>query len=232
MPEGWNHTLINLLPKIPKPTKMQDMRPISLCSVQYKMISKILCNRLKVVLPHIISETQGAFVSGRIISDNILIAHEMVHGLKTNPKVSEECMAVKTDMSKAYDRVEWNFLEVLLEKMGFDRRWVCWTMACVTSVTFSVLLNGNSHGFIKPEQGIRQGDPLSPFIFILCAEALVHVLNNAEENGRIQGIKLSLAGPVVHHLLFADDSLLLCKANPKEASELVEFLRLYGEAYG
>ena len=74
----------------------------------------------------------------------------MVHGLKTNIKVSQECMVVKTDMSKAYDRVEWSFLEVLLEKIGFDRRWVCWIMACVSSVTFSVLLNGNSHGFIKP----------------------------------------------------------------------------------
>ena len=230
MPEGWNHTLISLLLKITKPTKIQDMRPISLCSVQYKVISKILCNRLKKVLPQIISETQGAFVSGTLISDNTLIAHEMVHGLKTNTKVSEECMAIKTDMSKAYDRVEWNFLEVLLEKIGFDRRWVCWIMACVTSVTFSVLLNGNTHGFIKPERGIRQGDPLSPFLFILCAEALVNSLNNDEATGHIQGIKLSTACPSVHHLLFADDSLLLCNANSREATEILECLKGYGEA--
>lgn len=214
------------------PSRMQDMRPISLCSVQYKIISKILCNRLKVILPEIVSETQGAFVSGRIISDNILIAHEMIHGLRTNTKVAEGWMAIKTDMSKAYDRVEWNFLEVLLERMGFDRIWVRWIMACVTSVSFSVLLNGNSHGHFKPERGIRQGDPLSPFLFILCAEALVSCLNSAEAAGRLHGIKLTEHCPSIHHLLFADDSLLLCKANVEEAQEILNCIRLYGDASG
>lgn len=184
----------------------------------HKIISKLLSNRLKIILPNIISETQGAFVAGRLISDNIIIAHEMVHGLQTNQKVSEECMAIKTDMSKAYDRVKWNLLEVLMEKMGFDRIWVRWIMACVTSVSFSVLLNGNSHGFIKPERGLSQGDPLSPFQFILCAEALVSCLTVSEEAGRLHGIKLYASSPSVHHLLFADDSLLLCRANTMEAT--------------
>lgn len=208
------------------------MRPINLCSVQYKIISKILCNRLKIFLPEIISETQGAFVSGRLISDNVIIAHEMIHGLRTGDKVAEEWMAIKTDMSKAYDRVEWNFLEVLMEKMGFDRVWIRWIMACVRTVSFSVLLNGNSHGFIRPERGIRQGDPLSPFLFILCAEALVSCLNRSEEEGRLHGIKLTASCPSIHHFLFADDSLLLCKANRAEAEEIMACLRLYGEASG
>lgn len=232
IPNGWNHTQLSLLPKIANPTKVQDMRPISLCSVQYKIISKILCNRLKGLLPDIISDTQGAFVSGRLISDNIIIAHEMIHGLHTNDSVAEGWMAVKTDMSKAYDRVEWNFLEVLMEKMGFDRVWIRWIMACVRTVSFSILMNGVSHGFIKPERGIRQGDPLSPFLFILCAEALVHRLTLSEEEGRLSGIKIAAECPSVHHLLFADDSLLLCKANKDEASELIACLSSYGEASG
>lgn len=106
IPEVWNHTQLSLLPKVIKPTRMKDMRPISLCSVQYKIIYKILCNKLKIILPEIIAETQGAFVSGRLISDNIIIAHELVHSLRTNEKTAKDWMKIKTDMSKAYDRVE------------------------------------------------------------------------------------------------------------------------------
>lgn len=140
-------------------------------------------------------------------------------------------MAIKTDMLKAYDRVEWNFVETLLEKLGFDRIWVRWLMACIDSV-FSVLLNGRSHGFIKPERGIRQGDPLSPFLFILCAEALVHILNQAESQGRLHGIKLTERSPAVHHLLFADDSLLMCRADTIESEEITNCLQKYGAASG
>lgn len=117
IPEGWNHMQLSLIPKIPNPFRMQDMRLISLCSVQYKIISKILCNRQKVFLPSVISETQGAIVSGHLISDNIIISHEMIHSLRTCDRVAEDFMVVKTDMFKAYDRVQWSFLETLLECM-------------------------------------------------------------------------------------------------------------------
>ena len=232
LPSGWNHTQISLLPKIPHPSSMKDMRPISLCSVQYKIISKILSERLKSVLEEIITDTQGAFVSGRLITDNVIIAHELIHGLRTNDSIAKEYLAVKTDMSKAYDRVEWCFLEVLLEKMGFDRQWINWVMACVSTVSYSVLLNGSLHGFIRPERGLRQGDPLSPFLFIMCAEALVGTLHQSESSGKLNGIRLGTGGPSVHHLLFADDSLLLCKANEEESAELMRCLKIYGEASG
>lgn len=211
---------------------MQDLRPISLCAVQYKIISKILCNRLKVILPDVVSETQGAFVSGHLISDNIIIAHEMVYAVRTRDGVADDCMAIKTDMSKAYDQVEWCFIETLLENMGFAREWVRLIMACVSTVSYSILLNGASHGFIKPERGLHQGDPLSPFLFILCAEALVNSLNSSALVGQLHGIKLGASGPAVHHLLFADDSLLMCKANTEEAKEILHCLRLYGDASG
>lgn len=135
-------------------------------------------------------------------------------------------------MSKVYDRVEWNFVEILLEKLGFDGIWIRWVMACISTVSYTVLLNGRSDGFIKPERGIRQGDPLLPFLFILCAEALVGTLNQSEAAGKLQGIRLGVGGPAVHHLLFADDSLLLCRANVADSEEVVKCLERYGDASG
>lgn len=211
---------------------MTELRHISLCLVHYKIISKVLCNILKRIQPDIVSNTQGAFVRGRLITDNILVAHEMVHALRTKEGIDNDYMAIKTYMSKAYDRVEWCFVEFLLEKMGFDRKWVMWIISCISSVTYSILLNDRQHGFIKPERGIRQGDPLSPFLFILCVEALVSTLNQAESLGQLIGIHLSREGPAVHHLLFADDSLLLCKATTEEGAEIVRRLKLYGDASG
>ncbi|XP_010462992.1 PREDICTED: uncharacterized protein LOC104743634 [Camelina sativa] len=232
LPADWNFKQIYLIPKKPNPSKMTDMLPISLCSVIYKVVSKVMCNRLKEFLPDIVSATQGAFVAGRLISDNILLAHEMLHALRTNPQCDEDFAAIKIDMSKAYDRVEWRFLEELLIRLGFDIKWVKWVMVCVSSVSYSVLLNGSSYGYFRPERGLRQGDPLSPFLFILCVEALVHIMNKAELEGRLTGMKLNSSCPSIQHLLFADDNLFLCQANLPECFEFLKCLRLYGAASG
>ena len=122
-----------MIPKTERPTRMRELRPISLCNVGYKIISKVLCQRLKTCLPSLISETQTAFVAGRLISDNILIAHEMFHGLRTNKACQGKYMTIKTDMSKAYDRVEWAFIHALLRKLGFDPHWIKLMMECISS---------------------------------------------------------------------------------------------------
>lgn len=106
-------------PKTERPTRMTELRPICLCNVGYKIISKVLFQRLKRYLSGLISETHFAFVSGRLKSDNILIAQEIFHGLRTNKSCKSRFMAIKTDMSKAYDRVEWPFIESLLRNLGF-----------------------------------------------------------------------------------------------------------------
>ena len=190
LPNRVNETFIRLILKIQSPKSVDDYRPIALCNVYYKIISKLLSKRLQPLLPSIVSENQSAFVAGRAISDNVLITHEVLHYLKTSDAEKRCSMAVKTDMSKAYDRLEWNFIEHVLLRLGFHRRWVTLIMACVTSVTYAFLINGSPRGRVKPSRGIRQGDPLSPYIFILCSEVLSGLCNKAQANGRLKGIRM------------------------------------------
>ena len=227
-----NKTQLCLIPKITEPKHMSDFRPISLCTVNYKIISKVLIKRLKQCLGLVISDSQAAFVPGRSISDNVLVAHELLHSLKSRRNCQSAYMAIKTDISKAYDRVEWNFLEKVMLQLGFNARWVQWIMECVKLVSFEVLINGSPYGSTHPTRGLRQGDPLSPYLSLFCAEALSHMLRKAERDRFIHGMRLADGCPSISHLLFADDSLFFCRSTTSNCENLALIFKRYEEASG
>ena len=227
-----NSTFIALVPKKSNSCKVSDYRPISLCNVLFKILSKVMANMLKVILPNIISPNQSAFIPERLISDNVLAAYETLHTMHSWMYGKVGYMVVKLDISKAYDRVEWVFLEEVMCQMGFDRRWIALIMECVTLVSYSILFNGALVGNFKPSRGIRQGDPLSPYLFLLCAQVLSSHLHRAQESGLLREVPTSSKGMRINHLFFADDSLLFCKATIQEWHTFHMVLELYEQASG
>lgn len=227
-----NETHVRLIPKGKGPRKVSDYRPIALCSTQYKIIAKILTSRLQSLLPSLISAHQSAFVSGRAITDNVLITHEILHCLKASEAKQRCSMAIKTDMSKAYDRIEWNFLRKVLEGFGFHNQFVDWLMVCVSTVSYSFLINGSPQGKVIPSRGLRQGDSLSPYLFILCSEVLSSLCSQAQARGAFPGIKVVRSAPAITHLLFADDTMFFCRTDQASCHTLASILKQYEEASG
>ena len=160
MPRTINETHVRLIPKGTGAKTTADYRPIALCNVYYKTISKLLSRRLQPLLQSLVSETQSAFIPKRGISYNILITHEVLHYLKTSKAEKRFSMAIKTDMSKAYDRLEWDFISMVLGKMGFHPMFIRLIMQCINIVSYTFIINGATRGYVKPGRGIRQGDPL------------------------------------------------------------------------
>jgi hypothetical protein len=192
----FNHTNIALIPKIDNPSQVHHYRPISLINFNYKIISKILSNRFKPLLHKIISPTQSAFLKGRSIQDNTVLAHELFHSMKKK-KGNGGLMALKLDMEKAFDCMEWDFLIRLLTLLGFNSTWTQWIKQCISTSSFSIMMDGSPYGNFSPSRGLRQGDPLSPFLFILGSEALSRIIFKEENSGNLHGIRIARRSPVV-----------------------------------
>jgi exonuclease III len=205
-----NATFIALIPKKPGAVEIKDFRPISLVTGLYKIVAKVLANRLKAVLGKVVSAPQNAFVQGRQILDSVLIANEC---LDSRLKAGDPGVLCKLDLEKAYDHVNWGFLIYMLRRCGFNRRWRQWIYMCISTARFSILVNGTPCGFFPSSRGLRQGDPLSPLLFIIVMEALSRLLARARDGCYISGFDVGRVNHIsISHLLFADDTLILCGA--------------------
>ena len=186
----------------------------------------------KQILPSIITPTQSAFVLGRLITNNVLVAYKTLHTMHSREKGKKGSLALKLDISKAYDRVEWHFLQGIMAKLGFLVTWINWVMGCITTPSFSILINGKPYGNIRPSRGICQGDPLSLYLFLLCAEDFTSLLAKAEMDRRIKGVSICREVPTISNLMFADDSILFCRATTGEVQVINEMLQVYANASG
>ena len=206
-----NNSLIVLIPKIKSPSSVNHFRPISLCNTVYKTISKLIVSRIRPILDKLVSPSQSAFIPGRWIAENQLLVHELLHSFKRR-KVVRGFVALKIDLQKAYDWVNWNFLQVVLTNFRFHKIIIQWIMECVSSVSASVLINGGKSKQFYPSRGLRQGDPLSPYLFILCQEVLSRIIDKEHAVGSLSGVKMNPGGPEITNVMFANDLMLFAKA--------------------
>ncbi|XP_058762882.1 uncharacterized protein LOC131636268 [Vicia villosa] len=227
-----NNTFITLILKKKQPSTPRDFRPISLCNVIMKAVTKLIANRLKTFLPSTISEEHSAFIQGRLITNNALIAMECFHWMKHKKKGKRGTMALKLDLSKAYDRMEWSFMLKSMRIVELPQTFISLIQMCITTVSYQLLINGQPSKKFTPSRGLRQGDPLSPYLFFICAYVLSGMLRNEVENGGIHGVQVGRRSPKISHIFFADDSLLFARASAVEAGRIQQIRLDYEKTSG
>ena len=201
----WNSTTLVLIPKIRNASKIGDFRPISCLNTLYKVISRLLTSRLKEALQQVISHAQSAFMPGRLLAENVLLATELVQGYKKS-NISPRAM-LKVDLRKAFDTVRWDFVIATLQALGMPVKFVNWISECITTTSFTICINGESGGYFKSMRGLRQGDPLSPYLFVLGMEVFSRLLKSRYDSGYIR--YHPNAEPIdISHLMFADDVMV------------------------
>lgn len=222
-----NHTFLVLIPKAASPDDLSQFRHIALCNVLYKIASKVLANRLKLILSEIVAEEQSTFVPRRLITDNIITTFECLHFMKGNKAKKNRFCALKLDMRKSYDKIEWSYLRGIMSKLGFHQLWVDMVMRLVSTVSFSILFK-KSQDFL-PSKGLRQGDPISQYLFLLAAEGLSSLIKDSHQLFRV----LKWRSRLRQYATYFSQMTACCFSRQQESvSHIRDVLELYCNALG
>jgi len=222
-----NSAYITLIPKKSDAEQVKDFRPISLVHSFAKLVTKILANRLASHLDEMVSPNQSAFIKKRFIQDNFMLVQQTVKFLHNQ---KQPRILLKLDITKAFDSVSWSFLLEVLRKLGFGSRWCNLICGLLASSSTQVLLNGIPGEFIQHKRGLRQGDPLSPMLFILVMDVLNWMVTRASEAGLLQPLSTR---PIQHRIsLYADDVALFLRPAAADISLTLQLLNLFGDASG
>eukprot|EP00253_Pinus_taeda_P003328 PITA_03328 len=224
-----NSTFLALIPKETRPTTFSRFRPISLCNTSYKIFAKIIASRLQPLLPSLISENQGGFLSNRQIHDSIILVQEAIHSSISR---QEKGFVLKLDLANAFDRVRHSFLFAVLRKIGFSSSFISTIAACISDPWISPLINGRACDAFQSSRGLRQGCPLSPYLFILMADSISRALDYNRRVGLISGIKYGNGVKNINHSQFADDTLLIGGASTTIAKRFKALLDKFMEFSG
>lgn len=201
---GCNAAFVTIIPKVADLIGLGDSRPISHIGCYYKIIAKMLSERFKRVVGNVVGEVQNAFIKGRYILDGVLIANETMDFLK---KKKEKGLIFKVNFEKAYDSINWRFLLGIMRRMGFGNKWIKWVDTCVRSSSISILVNRSPLEEFWLERGVRQGEPLSPFLFILASEGLNVIVSEPVEKGIFRGVVVGENKVMASHLHYTDDTI-------------------------
>ena len=230
-PDGLNDAFLVLIPKVDSPSKPNQFRPIGLCNIVYKLVTKVIVNRIKPILSSLVAPTQCSFVPKRQITDNVIIVQEMLHSMR-HKQGRRGSMMIKIDFEKAYDRLRWSFIRDTLLELRLPQTMVDVVMNCIESAKLSILWNGEPMEYFHPSRGIRQGDPLSPYLYVLCMERLSHLIDREVRLGGWKTIRASRNGPQFSNLAFADDLILFGEASVDQADTMMKCLDAFCEASG
>ena len=222
LPSATNATILSLIPKRQGASMITDYRPIACLNTIYKVISRLLVRKLKPILPALILPNQTAFVRDRLLLENTILAGELVNGYHkaTGPKR----ITIKVDIAKAFDTLSWDFLFNCLKGLQLPSRLIHWLRSCVSTPNYTVGYNGSVHGYFKGRRGLRQGDPLSPYLFVIAMNNLSHLLNNAARDFRLD-YHHKCRDAKLTHLSFADDLLIFIDGSISSLQAVLQILK-------